>query len=61
MVVCHSPFFAQANEKRKGVKIVKIKKKATMNDHARRQEAKFWEASGSHLQMSILTFEDVTP
>jgi hypothetical protein len=24
------------------VKIVKIKKKATMNDHARRQEAKFW-------------------
>jgi hypothetical protein len=42
MVVCHSPFFAQANSKRRGVKIVKIRRKATMNDYARRQEAKFW-------------------
>ena len=36
------PIFAQANYERKEVKIVKIKRKATMNDHARRQEAKFW-------------------
>jgi hypothetical protein len=42
MVVCHSPFSAQANQERKGVKIVKIRRKATMNEHARRQEAKFW-------------------
>jgi hypothetical protein len=36
------PIFAQANQKGKGVKIVKMRRKATMNDHARRQEAKFW-------------------
>ena len=42
MGVCHSPFSAQANQERKEVEIVKIKKRATMNDHARRQEAKFW-------------------
>jgi hypothetical protein len=35
------PMVAQANVNREGVKIVK-KKRTTMNEHARRQEAKFW-------------------
>jgi len=35
------PMVAQANERREGVKIVKTTR-TTMNEHARRQEAKFW-------------------
>jgi hypothetical protein len=37
------PMFTQANDRRKEVEALKTKKKVTLNERARRQEAKFWE------------------
>jgi len=36
------PIFTQANSGRREVRRLKTKKKVTLNEHARRQEAKFW-------------------